>query len=88
VYTVPRAWNLIGFPTQEEQLAAQKLLLTAPQETARQYVQNLIPRVRSGEIGLVVNDDPDPPTRGSTMWLMGRNSREVESLCNAIRANQ
>lgn len=88
VHTIPRAWNLIGFPTREEQLTAQKLLLTASQSRMRQYLERLLPRIESGEIGLVVNDDPDPSTRGSTRWLMGRELRDVESLRDAIHANQ
>jgi hypothetical protein len=70
----PTPQQLIGFPTQEEQLAVRKFLLSAPMgEVARFMKEKLLPRVQSGEVAYIRPENPEPPTKGQTAWLLGKD---------------
>jgi len=60
---------LIGFPTEDEARAAQRICLEEPIVTVRQFIESLRgPRVRTGEIRFIEPAHPEPPTRGTTVW--------------------
>lgn len=66
----PTPEQLIGFTTQQEQLAVQKKLLTAPIEEVTAYMtQTLRAKCAKGEIRYIRPANPEPPTE-LTMWLM------------------
>jgi hypothetical protein len=65
----PTPEHLIGFPTREEQQAAQRFLRQAPpDEAARFMTEQLLPRVRSGELAYIRPENPQPPLKGPTAW--------------------
>lgn len=67
---VPTPEQLIGYRTQFEQLAAQRLILQAPEEKVKRYLESLPRRIQSGEVQYVRPDDPEPPTHGQTQWIL------------------
>lgn len=67
----PNPEQLIGFRTSEEQRNAQSLLLEAPIEEVRDYMRSLRPRIDAGEVAYFCPKNPEPPTRGQTMWSIG-----------------
>lgn len=69
---------VIGFETQEEQLAAQHLNLTAPTDEVERFVAGLNPRVQSGEVAFAKLANPGPQTRGATTWSRAPESEENE----------
>ena len=60
--------QLIGFRTREEQLAAQKFLITAPINKVTEYMASLPSKIDAGEVAYVRPRNPEPPTRGPTVW--------------------
>jgi hypothetical protein len=64
--TVPRCWCLIGFPTLDEAREAQRLCLTAP---PAELLRLLHLWVDSPANVCVMNDDPEPQTKGTTFWM-------------------
>ena len=60
--------QLIGFRTREEQLAAQKFLITAPIKKVKEYMASLPSKINAGEVAYVRPSNPEPPTRGATVW--------------------
>jgi hypothetical protein len=67
----PTPEQLIGFPTRQEQARCQKFLLGAPIAEVDRYMNGeLRRRVDAGEVAYVLPQDPEPPTRGPTAWLL------------------
>jgi hypothetical protein len=66
--------QMIGFRTREEQTEVQQFLLKAPIEEVNQYMASLGPRIASGEIAYLRPRNPEPPTRGPTMWHFKRHN--------------
>lgn len=65
----PTPEQLIGFRTREEQLAIQKFLITAPIGKVKKYLTKELPRkIKTGEVAYLRPHNPEPPTRGATMW--------------------
>lgn len=60
--------QLIGFRTREEQLAAQKFLLTAPIKQVKDYMASLPSKIDAGETAYVRPRNSEPPTREPTIW--------------------
>ena len=60
--------QLIGFRTREEQLAAQKFLITAPLNKVTEYMATLPSKIDADEVAYVRPRNPEPPTRGATIW--------------------
>jgi hypothetical protein len=71
VRVIPTPEQLLGFRTREEQMAAQRLLLTGPVKKVRRYMSKTIPaRVRGGEVAYIRPSQPEPPTHGPTQWVV------------------
>jgi hypothetical protein len=66
----PTPEQLIGFPTQEEQMEAQRFLLTADIPAIRRRMQDWVPRMRKGEMAYIRPEQPEPPTSGPTAWVV------------------
>jgi hypothetical protein len=65
----PTPEQLVGFRTREEQLAIQKFLITAPIEKVNRYLAKELPnKIKTGEVAYLRPHNPEPPTRGATMW--------------------
>jgi len=64
----PTPEQLLGFRTREDQVAAQKLLLTAPMEDVNRFMETFATKVKSGEVAYVRPEAPEPPTDGPTAW--------------------
>jgi len=64
----PTPQQLFGFPTREEQLAAQKFLLTAPMPHVKGRMEGWKFRVVQGDMAYVEPTDPEPQTDGATCW--------------------
>jgi hypothetical protein len=60
---------MIGFRTFEEQHKIQQFLLAAPIIDIEQFMGQLPSRIDAGEIAYVRLENPEPPTRGQTMWV-------------------
>jgi hypothetical protein len=60
--------QMIGFRTREEQFAAQKFLITAPIKKVTEYMASLPSRIDAGEVAYIRPSNPEPPTRGATVW--------------------
>jgi hypothetical protein len=70
----PTPEQLVGFRTREEQLAIQKFLITAPIEKVNKFIAKELPRkIKSGEVAYIRPPNPEPPTRGATMWELGES---------------
>ncbi len=65
----PTPEQLIGYRTQHEQLAAQRLILREPMEQVNEYLEGLPSRIQSGELRYVRPAEPEPPTHGQTHWI-------------------
>jgi hypothetical protein len=66
----PTPEQLIGFPSDEEARAAQRICLEEPMETVRQFLESLRPHVRSGVIRVIQPSHPQPPSTGApTLWM-------------------
>jgi hypothetical protein len=76
----PTPTYLIGFPTIEEARHAQHVCLTAPLAEARRFVDGLVAQGEAEGSAVGVQDharrivvitpaNPEPPTRGETMWV-------------------
>lgn len=65
----PTPEQLLGFKTREEQLATQKFLLTAPIEEIAAFMQSLPDKIERGEILYMRPANPEPPTKGQTIWI-------------------
>lgn len=65
----PTPEQLIGFRTSEAQLATQTFLLTAPIAYVDKFMKEEMPRkLNSGEVVYIRPENPEPPTRGQTVW--------------------
>ena len=68
----PTPEQLLGFRTQGEQLAAQRLLIFAPVSEVERFMAKSVPaKIKSGEVCYIRPDRPQPPTHGPTLWLVG-----------------
>jgi len=65
---VPTPEQLIGFPTQKEQLENQHFLLTAEIRAIERRMSEWEPRMRNGEMAYIRPTNPEPPTAGTTAW--------------------
>lgn len=74
VKVIPRPDWLIGFPTAEEQRAAQKFLLTASIPAIIEQQKEW--QVRT-DVKIIQLGNPDPPTRGQTIWMEDREDRRT-----------
>lgn len=63
----PTPEMLIGFPTGAEAINAQHLCLKAPIEQVKEQMQ--VWR-NSPDVKIVVFKNPEPPTSGSTSWVL------------------
>ena len=71
----PRPEQLIGYPTQERQLAAQDLLLNASMEKIESYMREIVPNlIRKGEILYYRIAAPEPHTPGITAWRVSKSA--------------
>jgi hypothetical protein len=73
---IPTPEQLVGLPTQEEQLRFQKLCLEAPievlkKEFSRGYCQS---KIQSDEWAYMVPQRPQPPSREGTLWSYHKES--------------
>ena len=69
--TTPTAQQLFGFPTLKEAQKAQHICLNAPIPEAKAFFDSLRPDVISGRIAHLTPANPDPQTRGQTVWMEG-----------------
>jgi hypothetical protein len=60
----PTPSQLLGFPTSEEALHAQRICLEAPMHEVRAFFKSLSPDVKAGRIRVIRPPHPQPPTRG------------------------
>jgi hypothetical protein len=67
----PTPEQMFSFPTYEEAKRAQNICLTEPIPKVEKFLQSLESDVRCGRVVYVRPENPDPPTRGETMWLDG-----------------
>jgi len=65
----PTPQQMLGFPTFEEAKHAQQICLTAPMNEVKRFLQSLAPDVKAGRLVAIMPDNPEPATRGTTMWL-------------------
>lgn len=66
----PTPEQLIGFRTRDEQLSAQKTILTAPIEVVQEFMQTtILAKVESGEMSYIKPSNPEPPSE-HTMWML------------------
>jgi hypothetical protein len=63
--------QLLGFRTREEQLRARRLLLAAPAEHVEEWVARACADVRVGCIAVINPPNPEPPSKGPTVWMAG-----------------
>jgi hypothetical protein len=66
VKVTPTPQQLLGFDSYEAAKEFQSILLTAPIPTVKRELVAL--RRRNGAV-FITPDNPEPPTRGATMWL-------------------
>lgn len=67
----PTPEQLIGFRSREEQVAAQQFFLNAPiKEVSRYMNEELLDKIKSGEVAYTKPDKPEPPTTGATLWQL------------------
>lgn len=66
----PTPEQLIGFKTRDEQRRVQSVLLTKPINRVNAFMQSLATRIESGDIVYIRPDNPQPPTRGQTLWMV------------------
>lgn len=68
----PTPEQLIGFRTRDEQLSVQQFLLSAPIDEVEKFMREEMPRkVHAGEVLCIRPANPEPPTRGDTLWELG-----------------
>ncbi len=68
----PTPEQLIGFRTRDEQLSVQQFLLSAPIDEVEKFMREEMPRkVHAGEVLYIRPANPEPPTRGTTLWDLG-----------------
>lgn len=60
--------QLIGLPTRQKQLEIQHFLLTSSIDEVSRYMAALPVKIKSGEVAYVRPHNPEPPTRGPTIW--------------------
>ena len=65
---VPTPEQLIGFPTQKEQMESQQFLLAAEIQAVQRRMDEWGPRMATGEMAYIMPDNPEPPTTGPTGW--------------------
>jgi hypothetical protein len=65
----PTPEQLVGFPSELEARAAQRLCLEEPMPIVRRFFENLEPHVRSGVVKIIQPAHPEPPTTGPTFWM-------------------
>jgi len=65
----PTPEQLIGFPTAEEAEQAQHTCLTAPIREVKKHMKNWITGVALGRLAYIRPSNPEPFTKGATMWL-------------------
>jgi hypothetical protein len=70
----PIPQSLVGFPNQEEQIEAQKFLLTAPID---QIPYRLKEWQQRPDIKIIIPNNPQPPTRGKTLWTIDGAEQEA-----------
>lgn len=63
--------QMIGFRTREEQVAAQKFLITAPIKKVKEFMASLPSKIDAGEVAYSRPSNPEPPTHGPTVWSIG-----------------
>lgn len=66
----PTPEQLLGFSTRDEQVDVQRFLLEKPIEEVNEFMQSLPRRIESGEIRYLRPTNPEPPTRGQTLWIL------------------
>jgi hypothetical protein len=62
----PTPENLIGFPSFQEASEAQRICLNEPSQDISSYLLALRSRM---DVAIVVTKDPEPKTRGTTVWF-------------------
>lgn len=78
VYPTPQ--QLIGYPTRESQLTQQRFLLDAPINDVKEYMTVTVPALlREGKLAYRKPRQPQPPTRGTTIWTERTNLEEMEN---------
>lgn len=75
VYPTPE--QLIGYKTRDEQLTAQRFLLTAPIEHVEMYMAQLPHKIDRGEVVYVRPKHPQPPTCDPTMWMIDNSKTKA-----------
>ena len=76
----PTPEQLIGFQSRDEQLAVQRFLLTAPITEIDRFMREKMPRkIKSGEAVYIRPDNPEPPTKGATIWDCGPELQVMEA---------
>ncbi len=74
----PTPETLLGFRTRKEQMDVQKLLLTAPIEQVRRFMQDSLPKmVQSGEVVCIKPEKPQKPS-DQTIWSLGLSKNQKE----------
>src|SRR3981081_3063534 len=63
---IPRPRCLIGFPTLAEAVEAQKICLNAP---VAEIAERMRGWAHEPQLNYPRNDNPDPPTKGQTLWM-------------------
>lgn len=80
VLASPTPETLLGFRTREQQIDVQKLLLTAPIEKVRSFMQESLPKmVQSGEVVCIKPQNPQKPS-SQTIWSLGLSQNQKELL--------
>jgi hypothetical protein len=81
----PTPQNLIGFRTLEEAQEAQHFLLTASIPDCERRISELLLRAQSGEIIIVVPEDPEPPVNPGepTLWMELPVEKQTEVNCGS-----
>lgn len=64
----PTPQQLIGFPTVEEAEEMQAACLHDAIPAVEKKLLDLVPRVEAGEVQILTNPHPEPPTTGQTIW--------------------
>ena len=60
--------QMIGFRSREEQLVALKFLITAPIKKVKEYMASMPSKIDAFEVAYIRHSNPEPPTRGPTVW--------------------
>jgi hypothetical protein len=64
----PTPQQLLGFPTLKEAKRAQRICLQSSMNEVQRFFTSLSPDVRAGRVRVINPEQPQPPTRGPTMW--------------------